>query len=54
MDRQADERILQGLLQNDCRAFDELYMRYAPHVEAFAYCLLKNRFPVLVQLEFLK
>ena len=43
MDRQADERILQGLLQNDCRAFDELYMRYAPHVEAFAYCLLKNR-----------
>ena len=43
MDRQADERILQGLLQNDCRAFDELYMRYAPHVEAFACCLLKNR-----------
>ena len=43
MDRLADERILQGLLQNDCRAFDELYMRYAPHVEAFAYCLLKNR-----------
>ena len=43
MDRQADERILQGLLQNDCKAFDELYMRYAPHVEAFAFCLLKNR-----------
>lgn len=40
---QTDERILQGLAQNDCGAFDELYMRYAPHVEAFAFCLLKNR-----------
>ena len=35
--------MLQGLLHDDCKAFDELYMRYAPHVEAFAFCLLKNR-----------
>lgn len=40
---QEDDRLLQALLQDDCKAFDELYMRYAPHVEAFAFCLLKNR-----------
>ena len=30
MDRKSDELILQGLRQGDCKAFDELYMRYAP------------------------
>ena len=43
MDRQSDELILQGLRQGDYKAFDELYMCYAPHVEAFAYCMLKNK-----------
>lgn len=40
---QTDERLLLGLEEENCRAFDELYLRYAPHVEAFAFCLLKNR-----------
>lgn len=40
---QTDERLLQGLEEENCGAFDELYLRYAPHVEAFAFCLLKNR-----------
>lgn len=43
MDRKSDELILQGLRQGDCKAFDELYMRYAPRVEAFACCMLKSR-----------
>lgn len=43
MDRQPDELILQSLRQGSYDAFDTLYMRYAPHVEAFACCLLKNR-----------
>lgn len=43
MDRQSDELILQSLRQGSYDAFDALYMRYAPHVEAFAFCMLKNR-----------
>ena len=43
MDRQSDELILSSLQQGSYAAFDALYMRYAPHVEAFAYCLLKNK-----------
>lgn len=39
----SDEQLLQELARGQCKAFDELYMRYAPHVEAFAFCLLKNR-----------
>lgn len=39
----SDEQLLQELARGECKAFDELYMRYAPHVEAFAFCLLKNR-----------
>lgn len=38
-----DEDLLQNLINDDCKAFDDLYMRYAPHVEAFAYCMLKNK-----------
>ena len=43
MDKQPDELILQSLRQGSYDAFDALYMRYAPHVEAFAFCMLKNR-----------
>ena len=43
MDRKSDELILQGLRQGDCKAFDELYMRYAPREEAFACCMLKSQ-----------
>lgn len=35
--------ILESLRQGSYDAFDALYMRYAPHVEAFAFCMLKNR-----------
>ena len=34
---------MQSLRQGSYDAFDALYMRYAPHVEAFAFCMLKNR-----------
>ena len=43
MDKQPDELILQSLRQGSYDAFDALYMRYAPHEEAFAFCMLKNR-----------
>lgn len=42
MDKQPDELILQSLRQGSYDAFDALYMRYAPHVEAFAFCMLKT------------
>ena len=41
MDRQSDELILQSLRQGSYDAFDALYMRYAPHVEAFAFCMFR-------------
>lgn len=41
--RPTDEELLQQLKQGDSNAFDAIYMRYAAHVEAFAYCMLKDR-----------
>lgn len=38
-----DETLLQNLIQGDSRAFDALYTRYVPRVEAFACCMLKDR-----------
>lgn len=38
-----DEMLLHDLIEGDCKAFDTLYMRHAPHVEAFACCMLKDR-----------
>lgn len=43
MDTESDELILTNLQRGDYAAFDALYMRYAPHVEAFACCMLKNK-----------
>lgn len=40
---QSDEQIIESLRQGSYEAFDTLYLRYAPHVEAFAFCMLKNR-----------
>lgn len=39
----SDENLLQDLIKGDSKAFDSLYMRYVPHVEAFACCMLKNK-----------
>lgn len=43
MNNEPDELILSNLQRGDYAAFDALYMRYAPHVEAFAFCMLKNK-----------
>lgn len=37
-----DHLIIQRLSGGDRQAFDDLYLRYAPRVEAFARCMLKN------------
>lgn len=39
----SDEDLLQDLIKGDSKAFDALYMRYVPRVEAFACCMLKDR-----------
>ena len=41
--RPTDEELLRQLKQGDSNAFDTIYMRYAAHVEAFSYCMLKDR-----------
>lgn len=38
-----DDDLLKDLINGDSKAFDSLYLRYAPHVEAFACCMLKDR-----------
>lgn len=37
-----DQELLQELIQGNSKAFDAIYMRYVPHVEAFACCMLKD------------
>lgn len=39
----SDEDLLQDFIKGDSKAFDTLYMRYVPRVEAFACCMLKDR-----------